>query len=340
MRILIALEETLDSIGGIQTHCSFLKQYIEKENEVSILTSKSITKFKIFNKCLISKIQAIRKIKEFNPDIIHVHGFSSFFAYQVFKIAIKLKYKVVYTPHYHPFKYHRFPLLAKLFFLTFWKSILPKTDMIVTLSHAERDFYLQFVSEKQVIIIPNGHSVFNENNEPHKKPLNNSFLFIGRTDHNKGFHLLIRLRSALEELKSTLTLVSSAKGKKIVSPFFVKSNLSKTELEKLIRNSIALIVPSKYEAFSLVALESLACGTPIIISDRVQIKSYFENVDFVKIFDYNKEEELISLVKHFAEMPPEKYYKLSVDACAMAKSFHWEIITNELICKYKSLINC
>ena len=56
------------------------------------------------------------------------------------------------------------------------------------------------------------------------------------------------------------------------------------------------IVPSRYEAFSYTAMESLCAGTPILLSNRVRIADFLTDVSGITIYDFNDQKSLVEKV--------------------------------------------
>ncbi len=98
-----------------------------------------------------------------------------------------------------------------------------------------------------------------------------------------------------------------------------------------------VIMPSYYESFGMVALESMACGTPVIAShvggliDLVEdgVTGYHVPVD-----------DPTALSNRIAALIKDKAlrYRMGHDAFAFAKKYDWGIITKKMIQLYSDLI--
>ena len=111
-----------------------------------------------------------------------------------------------------------------------------------------------------------------------------------RNNENKGLEHLYQLPSIYQVHCVT-------KGPLKRHDFILHERISDTELNKLYDETSAVIVPSRYEAFSLVALEALSHHTPIIISDRVRIGDYLTGGKGYKIFKYHNYDDFNQSVK-------------------------------------------
>lgn len=94
------------------------------------------------------------------------------------------------------------------------------------------------------------------------------FLAVTGSQFRKGYDVLLDVFERNPELR--LKLAGSLKGE---SPpphenIDVLGHVGQTELASLYRGATALIHPARYEPFGNVILESLASGTPVIVSDE------------------------------------------------------------------------
>lgn len=105
-------------------------------------------------------------------------------------------------------------------------------------------------------------------------------LYVGRPTKCKGFHIALRLSNIILKLFPNLYLIIVVSNKKKAQNLIAKC-IKCTEVKKriilidvvnkeilrvLYRNAICTLIPSLFESFNMVALESLACNTPILIS--------------------------------------------------------------------------
>jgi len=111
-----------------------------------------------------------------------------------------------------------------------------------------------------------------EQNEPDFRP--DSFLCIGRLTYQKGFDRLIKLFPEIKNAK--LRIIGEGEqyddlhrlihDLELNSRVFIEKNLDNPWKE--IINSIAVVVPSRWEGMPNIVLESLACGAEIVASEE------------------------------------------------------------------------
>jgi glycosyltransferase involved in cell wall biosynthesis len=154
-----------------------------------------------------------------------------------------------------------------------------RLDRVITSSEASamqivRDFG---VSTDRVVNVWNGldTDLYSPDADLEKSP--QELLCVGRAnDPNKGVKTLIR---ALAQLggEAHLTLVDDdhphnpvytwARQAGVAERLHVTGRLETAELVRLYRRATLTVVPSLYEGFGLPAVESMACGTPVVATD-------------------------------------------------------------------------
>lgn len=241
----------------------------------------SVRKNRLFN-----DVYDIKKLKQelfnANADIIHINGYTSMCTVQAFRLAHKMNKKIVYTAHWHPFKYLRRPVFGKLFFSVFLKPLISRyADCVVAINNEDYAYFKSFCNN--VIQIPHWMrlSIDSSFNTSHDK-VKNMILFVGRVDGaNKGIHHLYHL----PEGKYDIHCVGEGTMKER-SDIHHHVNITNEEQKNLYKKASLLVVPSTYEAFSYAALEALYCGTPVVLSKGVRIADYLGNEDYCTVFDY------------------------------------------------------
>ena len=99
-----------------------------------------------------------------------------------------------------------------------------------------------------------------------------------------------------------------------------------------------VIMPSHYESFGMVALESMACGTPVIAS---MVGGLIHLVEDGVTGYHVPVEDPRALSSRIASLIKDKAlrYRMGHDAFAFAKNYNWENISTRMIQLYSATID-
>lgn len=209
-------------------------------------------------------------LKKTNADIVHFHLPlpSSVTAWQM----ISRKRITPWVVTYHS------DIVRQAFLMPLYAPVLRKflrgasTVMATSGIYAETSPYLNSLNNTEVIPIGVDLCRFT----PSENPSRDFYLFVGRFRKYKG---IITLLDSWRGMKNPPPLVMAGGGsmesdvRRIIRtssiPVTVRTDVSDDELVKLYGNAKALILPStlRSEAYGMVQLEAMACGTPVISSD-------------------------------------------------------------------------
>ncbi len=288
-KICIIPQAVTNVNGGVYNHClDLLNLFDDSEHIQATMLPReiSVKKLPVIGKEIFDTKALKEYITASDADIFHIHGFAVISAIQAMAICIKQKRKFCYSPHFHPFKYLRRPLWGKLFFISVIRPFLNKVSGIITINNTDTSFFKKF--HKKVFKIPHYLKSLPQDNIPIIRK-SDRILFVGRNESNKGIEYLEGIPQNYE-----LVCVIDLPIKRDNTIYY--SNISREELSHLYRSSSLVVVPSRYEAFSYVALEALSCGTPVLMSENVEISSYLKNLNGAFIFKYNDMSDFINSI--------------------------------------------
>jgi len=160
--------------------------------------------------------------------------------------------------------------IVERFGLSFYSSFIVVNDFC-------RHKILKANPKAEIFVIPNGVNVRNPTAEGAKKKC---ILFLGRIEMNqKGIDLLLNAYKEISR-KQNVDLVIAGSGremelrklKKEIDKLKLKGirflgRVEGEEKEKLFQSALFLVIPSRFETFSLVALEALSHSIPIVCFD-------------------------------------------------------------------------
>ncbi|MDR6434670.1 glycosyltransferase [Brucella pseudogrignonensis] len=131
--------------------------------------------------------------------------------------------------------------------------------------------------KKCIAVYPNpapGSTISGNDNETYrlKKPY---FLFVGRPHQLKGFPIFLKLAHNMPNV-SFIALVPD---KATISNYTIPSNISiiedsSTNKKKLYLGARAVVIPSLFETASMVGIEAMSCGTPVVCWEHLGIVEY------------------------------------------------------------------
>jgi glycosyltransferase involved in cell wall biosynthesis len=244
-----------------------------------------------------------KKIKEFKPDILHVHNFVPLASPSIFYVAKRHKVPVVLTLHnyrlicpsatlYHDHKIYEksmrsiFPVDAIIkgvyrnsVFQTAGVALMTsihnligtwrnKVDKFITLTAFARSKFLESrvnASADQFMLKPN----FIDDPGSGRETREDFFLFVGRLSEEKGIRVLL---NAFKSSDLKLVIIGDGPMKaEVESVVKERSNIQhlgfqpKAVIMDNLKRAKSLIFPSTwYEGFPITILEALATGTPVI----------------------------------------------------------------------------
>ncbi|MFC1480377.1 glycosyltransferase, partial [Candidatus Omnitrophota bacterium] len=187
--------------------------------------------------------------------------------------------------------------IEKMIFRKARSLVMTSSDMM---THSKR-FYNY--TSKNYIVLPAGVNtgVYRPLKKKEKEKRidvpQNYIFWVGRIDTNKGLDYLLRAFAEVVTKAKDLFLVIGGGSKnpgpqekklrkklsKIVSAkqlknrvFFVR-HIKDSLMPAYYRRSKFFVLPSRFEPFGMTAAEALACGTPVVISNRAGIRKYLKN---------------------------------------------------------------
>ncbi len=101
--------------------------------------------------------------------------------------------------------------------------------------------------------------------------------------------------------------------------------------------SDVVVVPSEYESFGLVALEAMACGTPVVASETGGLAFLIRDGETGFHVPAGNPDALVERIKQLLE-DRELRKKLGRQASNYARSFDWSLVADQILELYSTLV--
>ncbi|MEM7650456.1 MAG: glycosyltransferase [Pseudomonadota bacterium] len=313
--------------GGIATHTNTLLSE-HQDHELTLLYDPKLCQFDFEPDALKAKGVSLipysssrnplkfwsiareinKHLFDLQPDIVHLH--SSFAG--VYGRVIQNSFTTVYCAHGWAFAQER-GALKKALYKYVEKFLARRTHAILHVSEHEREQAKQAKIKAEIErVIPNGVCDVSADLKTDFAPVNPDALnlgFIGRLDHKKGFDILQRVFAQPNLNHIHLYVFGAASRDEAdaqrtdTSTIHFMGWMPQSRLDAHIQKLDAVIMPSREEAFGLVAVEAMRNAKPVIASNRGALPEIIEHAETGYVFDLDLADKslpslLLSLEKH------------------------------------------
>ena len=297
-----------------------------------------------------------------DADVVHLHEFRSY------QNAIALPYMVrtgvpfVLTAQGGLPRIMGRNSLKILYDRNFGARILSSAARLHALNELEREQFIDLgVDPQRIAILPNGVDLDQYQSLPSFTGFRARFdipeevpiiLFLARVNKIKGVDFLVSSFNMLREVYSDAILV-------IVGPDDgylqeVKHQVQVLGIEKQVRFTGYLdgddklqayqaasvyVLPSAYEMFAITLLESLACGTPIIATDRCGLADFVRQNDLGSIVNYGDVKGLKNEIVRILGHPVDVERRADYGREYVLKHFGWDRIADNWLTVYQDCVS-
>jgi len=256
--------------GGMANVMRILAEHPPEGWEAELLSSHVTgspwAKWRAYRRARQTLIQMLKDPAQ-RPDIVHLHTAADWSWWRKRRFAqMAHKAGVPNIVHIHSGQFDTWLKASSPRVSNFRKDILVSQSTVVVLSTSWQEKLSQLIGDTNVIQNPLDPALTlnsKGSRDPHK------ILFLARNDPIKGGEFAQKLVSELRQKQPSLFLAMS--GIETSEHSWVQPLGWMTEEQKRVQLSTAsiLIIPSKFEGQPMVALEALAMGTPVLLSDRI-----------------------------------------------------------------------
>lgn len=228
------------------------------------------------------------------------------------------------------------------------KAILAKCDLVVALSRALETRVVQLgVSPSKICVIPNGVDTnqFTPLESKNREPL---ILFVGSLIQRKGVKYLLQAMPEVFTSFPDFRLVIVGEGpekpflQQLVKELRIENRVifvgaqPQQEVQKLMRLSKVLVLPSLEEGMGVVLVEALACGTPVVASCVGGIPDVITPDVGILVPPTDPGALSRSIVEILRD--PVYWMEMSQNARRRAETYYrWELIAKQYIELYQNL---
>ena len=288
MKKILFIRRTPDTLGdGTANYCLALADLLADDADVRALPMRELRQKPSLFKYRYDEAELSAAIAE--ADIVHINGYTAMGTVQALRMAKRQGKRVIYSAHWHPFETLRHPLAARLFFNLFVRPAIKRyADEVLTINRDDTTFFRAF--HPRVTMIPHWQKKGQTYPSVSRSP--RMILFVGRlNDPMKGSEYVMRLPEGQYDIHCVGNGVLPTR-----SDVTHHVGISASTLDELYAQASLVVVPSRYEAFSYVAMEALCAGTPVLMSDRVRIADHLPADAGHTIFPYGDSEAFVRLV--------------------------------------------
>jgi glycosyltransferase involved in cell wall biosynthesis len=342
----------IDTILGIDN--SAFDEYLVMSKERSALEWDNVPADKIYcydyRRGIFQAVAAMKTIYEvinrFTPDIIYCHSTWAGVMARVPLLFMRNRPKVIYNAHGWAFTM-QVAGWKKWIYAMVERVLYHATDCVINVSNYEYNAARKFgIPADKMRVLYSGSNEVDGNNVPAKKLFCDStinLLFVGRFDPQKGVDFLLKTFADYSRDDIHLYLIGDA----VVSTNeYKKINDNRIhflgwiphgEMGAYYQSCDAVIMPSRWEAFGLVAIEAMKYKKTVIVSDRGALPELVKNGYNGYVFKMEDEGSLKSV---FDKLEKKCLVQLGNNAFAeFKKNFSGSVMREKMKAIYEELLS-
>ena len=237
-------------------------------------------------------------INKIQPDIVHVHSTWAGVFVRFPLLFVKKKAKIIYQPHGWAFLMDTSSLKKQIYILI-EKMLSISTDKIINISNYEQNKAIEYgFNKNKMVMIYNGvtdkKNIGSMKIEMDKDKIN--LLFVGRLDKQKGLDIFLQTYEKYDFPNIHLYVIGTS-----VLDNTIPKNTQKTtylgwvdnkDIDAYYQACDAVIMPSRWEGFGLVAVEAMRNSKAVIVSNKGALPELIDNGINGYVFDLEKIDSL------------------------------------------------
>lgn len=351
-------------IGGVETHVSELAERAaahfrkvsvittdprgglpelqENENSLRIYRVKSFAPRENYH--FPSPIGMLRCVKACRPDVLHLHSIHDIPGPFAGLINGNLS---LLTPHFVGMVNSRLGRILFSAYRPILREVVRKVSYVICMSRYEahlmrKDFP---ASKEKIRIIPNGVDADLLASYSWKEPNRPRIIYAGRLERYKNVDKLVQAFASLynSNLQLRLAVVGTGPAKEELIDLTRQlaiggavewyERIGKSQLYELFSESSAVVVPSQFENYGIVAAEAISLGVPTVVANSSALSEFVETGLALGVDSPLTSEGLRLALAKVLEDP--KAFSFRREAAKFIRS--WNEVAGETFALYESL---
>jgi glycosyltransferase involved in cell wall biosynthesis len=336
MKILI-LNDHIKMLGGTEKFIyDLMKKLEEQGHTIKLIGEISGENFKSYFSRIYSQRwykRTTSEIKQFNPDIIHIHNCSRIISVSPIVASLKMKKPCVITIHdANYFKKDKKSIIRALK-VFIHKIVIKASNLNIVVPSAFFKSRIKQAFPNKLKVIPNGISIPKKTTN-YKK----NILFVGRLAPEKGLQTIIKTLNNLKNYK-VLVLGEGPLKKELESEYKNIKFFGFKKPDKFYKNTSILVMPSICEeSFGLSTAEAQSYGLAVIGSKRGATPELIRHMKTGLLFKPGDEKDFAERLGYLLKNPSE-IKRMGKNARAFVKkNFDWNKVIKQYEGVYKETI--
>ncbi len=314
----------------------------------------------IFTRRGIKKVFSL--LDEYNPDVVHVHD-PGLLTLIVQMWALRHKKLIFLTSHTLPTRFMDFGVAEVLTsvvqkFLNiplkpYLNSVYNNADVVVALNQCAKEDIRKFGYKGSLEVIPNGKDLkmFYYCEVTDIKKNEHILTFVGWISERKNQGYLVEVMKYLPNnyklklIGDTLNQDYRDKLDKIIKKHDLEDRVEFTgqipydNIPKLLSNTSVFLSASLMEVQSLVIMEALGSGTPIVGLSNETMEELIDNSTGRNLAKNTDPKEFAKIVEKVCSLNKRKYKRMSKNCRERVKHMDWDKIADRTIKAYEEYLN-
>lgn len=308
-----------------------------------------------YSVCIIHALRMPHFLFQLRPDIIHVSGISYLGLTPFVLQGIHKNPPILYTAH--GISSREMPYGQPFSFLDRLteRILLKNATSVVTVSEDARNMIIRDyrLPESKTVVIPNGldpsllqypctSDFLRQRYQITEKAI---ILFVGGLRKAKGLDFLMNGLLHVESNDFKLVAIGNSTpywnelnrkyGRQMGPRILRIDSLRQQELANAYASCTLFVLPSAYEPFGLVAIEAMAFGKPVIVSDRVGMRFLMTHEQDGMVVRFNDPQALAASLDDLIR-DPQKRMRMGIRAKQTAMSLTYESVARQYLNLYES----